>query len=295
MKTKLIKITGYTWLAMILIVAFGFAGCGGNNQELSAEPTEEILPTEEPTEVIIPTEEPTEEVIPTEEPTEEVIPTEEPTEEAIPTEEIVELPPIMGNYAVTGIDPEYNNYEDTLEITASNGIFQWNWFGREPAGIGIFQEDVVSVVWRKEKSGVEACGLISYIVQEDGVLDGIYKEIGSTWVGEEKAMPLGESEEGIEGTYMSVGSTPGGGMYSCNLELTRNGDVYDFLWDCGVSFYGVAIQRGNFVSVAFSKSSPKSCTVFSYLIEEDGTLDGLWVTLGDSELGTDVAVPETFE
>ena len=185
---------------MILIVAFGLAGCGGNNQELSAELTEEMLPTEEPTEVVIPTEEPTEEVIPTEEPTEEVIPTEEPTEEAIPTEEIVELPPIMGNYAVTGIDPDYNNYEDTLEITASNGIFQWNWLGREPAGIGLFQENVVSVAWGEEKE----CNVISFFIDDEGVLDGIYTEKGETRIGSDKSMPQGEMGEGIEGTYMAL-------------------------------------------------------------------------------------------
>lgn len=95
---------------------------------------------------------------------------------------------------------------------------------------------------------------------------------------------------------MSFGTTPSGGMYFCDLNVTRNGDFYDFYWpDCGDSFYGVGIQRGNIVSVAFSRRNNNSCMIYSYLIEEDGTLDGLRATIGALELGTEVATPETSE
>jgi hypothetical protein len=279
-------------LAVILVSAFGLAGCGGNNRDMSVETADEAVPTDAPTEVVIPTEEPTEEIIPTEEPTQEALPTEAPTEEVIPTEEAVELPPILGTYSVTGVDPDHNNYEDTLEIMASNGILQWNWLNREPLGIGLVQEDVVSVAWGEEKE----CNVISFFVDEEMVLDGIYAEKGETRTGSDKSMPQGEMGEGIEGTYMAFGSTPGGGMYICDLEVTRNGDFYDFYWpDCGDSFYGVGIQRGNIVSVAFSRRNTNSCMLYSYLIEEDGTLNGLWATIGAAELGTDVATPETSD
>lgn len=85
MKKQYIKITGYTWLAMILILAFGLAGCGGDNQNISAAPTEEKLPTEEPTEDMLPTETPLPTEVP---PTESPLPpteTPEPTVPAIPT------------------------------------------------------------------------------------------------------------------------------------------------------------------------------------------------------------------
>ena len=281
----------FTSLAFILLMVIGLMGCAGNNQEFSEEPTEEVIPTEKPTEKVIPTEEPTEEVTPTEEPTQEVLPTEEPTEEVVPTEEIVELPPIMGTYSVSGLDPDYTNYEGALEITASNGIFQWNWLDREPVGIGLFQEDVVSVAWGDQKE----CNVISFLIDEDGVFYGIYTEKDETRIGTDKSVPQGEMGEGIEGSYLAFGTTPDGGGYFCSLDVTRNGEVYDFYWpECGDDFYGVGIQRGNIVSVAFSRRT-RSCMIYSYLIEEDGTLDGIWASIGSSEVGTDVAVPETSD
>jgi len=288
MKKQFIKIAGYTSLAIIFTMVLWLTGCGRNNQSLSAEPAEEVISTEDPTEVVVQTEEPTEEPPPTQEPTEEPTPTQEPTEEPAIPEEMVELPPIMGKYAVAGNDPDYNNYEGALEITAANGFFQWNWSDREPFGVGLHREDVVSVAW-----GDESCNPATYIVQEDGVLNGIYKN--EAGFGTEQSVPTGEVEEGIEGTYMSFGTNPNGGMYMCDLEVTRNGEIFDFNYDCGSPYYGVGIQRGNIVAIAYTDSKRASCMLASYLIQEDGTLDGVWAYVGDTKLGTDIATPETSE
>lgn len=184
MKKHVVNIAGYTLLAVILVSAFGLTGCGGNNQEISVEPFEEVIHSEMPTEKVIPTEAPTEELVPTKAPTEEMAT----IEEAIPTDDMAELPPILGTYSVAGLDPDHNNYEDTLEITASNGILQWNWLNREPIGIGLVQEDVVSVAWSEEKE----CNVISFFIDEDGVLDGIYTEKDETRIGSDKSKPMGE-------------------------------------------------------------------------------------------------------
>ena len=279
----------YTALAIILMLAFGLVGCGGNNLVQSAEPTEEVLPTEEPTEEVIPTEEPTEEVIPTEEPTEEVVPT------VIPTESVFYLPPITGKYSVSGLDPDFNNYEGELEITASNGFFLWNWPDRERDGVGVDQENVVSVAWLE---GLGSCNAMSFVIQEDGVLEGFYtSEVGGTQFGTTIARPAGEMGDGIEGTYDFIGSLQTtAGSASGPLEITRDGDVYDFYWEFyWGEWYGVGIQRGNIVSVGYAHRKSVDCMVVSYLMEEDGTLDGIWAYLGDAEFGTDVAVPETSE
>jgi len=287
MKQSFAKEMLYTALAIILMLAFGLVGCGGNNLVQSAEPTEEVLPTEEPTE----------EVIPTEEPTEEVIPTEEPTEEVVPTEDIYNFPPIMGKYSVSGLDPNNNNYEGKMEITASEGFLQLKWLDRA-SGVGIPQENVVSVVYIEP---MNTCNVMSFVIQEDGVLAGFYTVlISALEFGPIKAKPAGEIGEVIEGTYDFSGSSF---SYSNNgqLEITRNGDVYNFYWELnwqeyGIGkWYGVGIQRGNIVSVAYSHRKSASCMVVSYLIEEDGTLDGVWAYLSGTELGADVAVPETSE
>lgn len=285
MKEQRIKITGRALITILLMLVLGLVGCGGNNQEISVEPTDEVIPTEEPTKEVIPTDEPTEE------PTEEVIPTEAPTEEVVPTEEIVELPAILGKYTVAGIDPDNNNYEGALEITASNGIFWWNWLDRNKPGVGLSYENMVTVAWAK--SGY--CGPFVYTLHEDGTLEGIWTERFETNIGDETLMPRGERGEGIVGSYALEGMTPDGNPYfNCKAQITNNGDMYEFYWACGdTEMYGVGIQSGNIVT-GIQASKRQSCTFYSYSIEDDGTLDAVWVLDGTdtSEIGTEVAIPE---
>lgn len=293
MKKQLINKTGFKWLAIVLVLVFGFVGfvgCGGNNLAQIEEPTEEILPTEEPTE----------EVIPTETPTEVVTPTEEPTIVVTPTEDVYNFPPIMGKYSVSGLDPNYNNYEGELEIAPSKGYLIWNWSDRARDGVAIPQENVVTVAYL-EGEGMSPCNVMSFAIQEDGSLIGNYTvPIQGLEFGLINAQPAGGMGQGIEGTYDFVGSSPG---YTNRgpLVITRNGDVYDLYWELdwqeyGVGkWYGVGIQQGNILSVAYSKRKTAACMVFSYLMEEDGTLDGSWVYINSTELGTDIAIPKTSE
>jgi hypothetical protein len=278
MKEQRIKITGSDLIAILLILVLGLVGCGGNDQAISVEPTDEVIPTEEPTKEVIPTD----------------APTEEPTEEVIPTEEMVDLPPILGDYSVMGTNPDGSNYENNLEITASNGIFWWNWLDRNKPGVGLSYENMVTVAWAK--SGY--CGPFVYTLHEDGILKGIWTERFETNIGNETLMPRGESGEGIVGSYALEGTTPDGNPYSnCKVEITNNGDMYEFYWACGdIEMYGVGIQSGNIVT-GIQASKRKACTFYSYSIEDDGTLDAVWVLDGTdtSEIGTEVATPDTSE
>lgn len=282
MKEQRSKITGSALITILLILVFGLVGCGGNTQAENVEPTKEVIPTEEPTE----------EVIPTEESTEEVIPTEVPTEEAIPTEEIIDLPPILGDYTVVGTNPDGSNYENTLEVTASNGIFWWNWLDRNKPGVGLSHEDMVIVAWAK--SGY--CGPFIYTLHEDGTLEGDWTEMHDTSIGVETLSPRGERGEGIVGSYALEGITPDGDVYyNCKAEITNNGDQYEFYWACGdIESYGVGIQSGNIVT-GVQASKRKYCVFYSYRIEDGGTLDGMWVLEGTSEIGTEVATLDTSE
>jgi hypothetical protein len=282
MKEQRIKITGSALITILLILVLWLVGCGGNTQAENVEPTEEVIPTEAPTD----------EVIPTDAPTEEISPTETPTEEVIPTEEIVELPEIFGKYTIDGIDPDNNNYKDTLEISATNGIFQWNWLSREKFGVGLYHGDMITVAWAKAGD----CVAFSYSIQEDGTLEGPQTEMHETSIGYEKLTPRGEMGEGIEGTYKLEGITGGGDKYyNCEAGIANTGNVYEMYWRCGdIYYYGVGIQRGNIVSGAQAPKE-KRCMFYSYIIEEDGTLDGIWALIGTSEIGTEVATPDTSE
>lgn len=276
MKKQRIKIKNSSLLTILLVMVFCLVGCGGINQEISVEPTEEVIPTEEPAEEVLPTAEPTEEILPTEE----------------PADEMVDLPPILGDYSVAGVNPDGTTYEDALEITASNGIFWWNWFDRSKPGVGLSYENMVTVAWTK--SGY--CGPFVYTLHDDGTLEGIWTERFETSIGDETLAPRGERGEGIIGSYELTGTTPVGNPYiNCKAEITENGDMFEFYWACGdIESYGVGIQSGNIVT-GIQASKRQSCTFYSYSIEDDGTLDAVWVLDGTSEIGTEVATSETSE
>jgi len=81
----------------------------------------------------------------------------------------------------------------------------------------------------------------------------------------------------IAGKYNITGSNPDGGVYRGTLEVIARGDVYQFRWNAGTQYDGVAVQNGNIVAVAFANGSDgKGCGVIHYDIQGDGTLSGKW-------------------
>jgi hypothetical protein len=94
----------------------------------------------------------------------------------------------------------------------------------------------------------------------------------------------------IAGDYTVVGTNEDGSPYKGALEVIKHGDVYQFRWDAGKQYDGVAVPNGNVVAVAFSGgSNGKGCGVVSYQILADGTLDGRWGYWGVNESGTERA------
>ena len=73
----------------------------------------------------------------------------------------------------------------------------------------------------------------------------------------------------IEGNYNVLGANPDGSGYGCMLDVTANGEVYNWHWFACGEFDGLGIPSGNVVSVAWGTSD---CHVAAYHVNEDGSL-----------------------
>jgi hypothetical protein len=254
--------------AFFAVLSLVLTACGGNNATATEVPTEAIVsPTKAPT------------VMPTEVPT--AVPTEMPTQ-AAPT--VSALKGVEGAYTVSGTNPDGSTYEGTLDVAASGDAYTWSWNNAEYKGVGLKQDDVVSVGW-----GGDECYVVSYVIGDDGVLTGKWTDMSISGVGSDIATPTENKAAGLEGLYNAAGKNPDGSEYGCSLQVTKKGEVYEWYWfSCG-EYTGVGIQDGNVVSVAYGS---ENCSAISYHIEDNGTLKGTWAYVGQSDLGTEVDTPK---
>jgi hypothetical protein len=89
---------------------------------------------------------------------------------------------IAGAYTVSGKNPARTEYRGKLEISRDGDIwiFAWDIADSQYSGVGVQQEDTISVAWG------EGCGVVSYIVDEDKNLDGLWAIPGDGRLGTEK-------------------------------------------------------------------------------------------------------------
>jgi hypothetical protein len=192
---------------------------------------------------------------------------------------------VVGSYTLEGSNPDGSTYEGTLDVTASGDAFNWNWNGGEYLGVGLQQDDIVSVAW-----GSDACYVVSYVIGEDGVLTGKWTDMAISGIGADVATPTDNMGEGIEGLYNAAGKNPDGSEYGCSLQVTKKADgVYEWYWfNCG-EYTGVGIQNGNIVSVAYGASE---CSAMAYKVNDDSSMDATWTYVGQTDLGTETDTPK---
>ena len=77
----------------------------------------------------------------------------------------------------------------------------------------------------------------------------------------------------IPGDYSCAGTNPNGSSYSCNVNIVRNGDVYQFRWLIadGTRYSGSGRLRGRTLTVNWGQSAP-----VIYQVGDDGVLRGTW-------------------
>jgi len=79
--------------------------------------------------------------------------------------------------------------------------------------------------------------------------------------------------DNLPGDYSCNGANPNGSTYSCNVNISRSGDLYQFRWRIadGTRYSGSGRLRGRTLTVNWGQSAP-----VIYQVGDDGVLRGTW-------------------
>jgi len=88
---------------------------------------------------------------------------------------------LIGEYDATGKNPDGKTYKARLTVEAAGNLYRFAW-SNDTEGMGIKRGDNVAV-----GIGGRRCGFVTYEVQSNGALDGIWGGGGSDKTGTEKA------------------------------------------------------------------------------------------------------------
>ncbi|MEJ7623080.1 MAG: hypothetical protein WKF34_03730 [Pyrinomonadaceae bacterium] len=193
---------------------------------------------------------------------------------------------IGGEYAATGTNPDGGgNYEAGLTITPREEVYQFSWDskGKKYDGVGVKTDDAVAVAYTTGTDG-EGCGIVLYMINADGSLDGKAGYWGDNKSENERAVRKGGTD--LEGDYEISGKSPDGQDYNGTLKIKKEGQGYVFNWDAGNTIEGFGIRAGNLIAVGFGG---KQCSFLGYDVQADGSLAGKWGGRGNKTLGTEVA------
>jgi hypothetical protein len=192
---------------------------------------------------------------------------------------------IAGKYNITGTNPDGAPYKGTLDVLPHGDVYQFRWnAGSQYDGVGVINGEVVAVSYTTGENG-QGCGVIDYVIQGDGTLDGKWGYWGVNQIGTERATRT--SGSGLEGEYDATGKNPNGKEYRVRLSVESAGELYKFLWTNNTE--GVGIKTGNGISVGIGGDR---CGFVAYQIKSDGTLDGVWGGSGSDRTGTEKAVKQ---
>lgn len=192
---------------------------------------------------------------------------------------------IAGKYNITGTNPDGASYKGTLNVIAHGDVFQFRWnAGSQYDGVGVQNGGVVAVAFAAGANG-EGCGVVDYVIQGDGTLDGKWGYWGVNESGTERATKT--SGAGLEGDYDVTGKNPNGNDYKSQLTVEAIRSTYRFVWSNNTD--GVGIKQGDNVAVGIGGSR---CGFVAYEIKPDGSLDGIWGGYGTDKTGTEKATKQ---
>lgn len=194
-------------------------------------------------------------------------------------------PSLGGRYNVVGTNPGGSEYRGTLTVTPRGGVYQFRWnAGTQYDGVGVKNGKMVAVAFANGNDGT-GCGVVDYLIEPDGTLQGKWGYWGTTGAGTERAKRV--SGTGLAGDYAATGTNPDGTRYQVALTVNEAGGGYKFFWSNKSEGFG--IERGNSVAVGIGG---ERCGFVSYELKPDGSLDGIWGSPGGQETGTERATKQ---
>jgi len=92
--------------------------------------------------------------------------------------------PLVGTYQVTGTNPDGSSYLGTLTVEAYGETYSlvWEVGNTVTTGVGLREGNVLSGGWD--------CGVVTYRIQEDGRLEGVWALCSEPHTGTEQAIPV---------------------------------------------------------------------------------------------------------
>jgi len=94
----------------------------------------------------------------------------------------------------------------------------------------------------------------------------------------------------LTGLYNVKGTNPDNSPYEGTLQISKNGDVYEGVWQTGnLTYDGTAIREGNYLVFAFADAERTWFGVCLYQIEKSGALNGIWASYSVDGIGTEIA------
>jgi hypothetical protein len=195
-------------------------------------------------------------------------------------------PDIAGKYDVEGANPTGTTYKGTLDVIKRGDVYQFRWnAGEQYDGVGVANGNIVAVAFASGANG-KGCGVIDYVIQSDGTLDGKWGSWGVNEAGTERATRT--SGSGLVGEYEATGKNPDGKDYKAKLTVEPAvNNIYRFLWSNDTE--GLGIKRGENIAVGIGGTR---CGFVTYDIKSDGTLDGIWGGYGTEKTGTETATKQ---
>ena len=192
---------------------------------------------------------------------------------------------IAGKYSVTGTNPNGASYRGTLEIIAHGDVYQFRWnAGTQYDGVGVVNGDVVAVSFAAGANG-KGCGVVDYLIRNDGSLVGRWGYWGTDEAGNENATRISGSD--LVGEYDATGKNPNGTNYKAKLTVEPAGNLHRFVWSNNTD--GVGIKHGDHVAVGIGGAR---CGFVAYEIKPGGTLEGVWGGYGSDKTGTETAAKQ---
>ncbi|HEX6834154.1 MAG TPA: hypothetical protein VF132_11525 [Rudaea sp.] len=175
---------------------------------------------------------------------------------------------LAGDYVAVGKNPNGTPYKGAVHIEQRGDIYQVRWdAGGVTKGTGVVRDSKFIVGY-----GAQACGVVAYRYQPDGVLEGLWALPNSTHLGSESATPAKAGT--VAGDYLVAGENTDGTRYKGALFVheTKDGDLA-FQWRVGTDSFGLGFRDGPLIAAALGGAS---CSVVVYTLGSDGTLAGQW-------------------
>lgn len=189
---------------------------------------------------------------------------------------------IAGKYNVAGTNPDGGVYKGTLEVLVRGDVLQFRWnAGEQYDGVGIANGNVVAVAFANGANG-KGCGVIDYMIKDDGALDGKWGYWGVNVSGTETANRTSGSD--LIGEYDAAGRNPNGKEYKARLTVEPAVNLYRFTWSNNTE--GLGIKQGDNVAVGIGGTR---CGFVAYEVKPGGTLEGIWGGYGTEKTGTEKA------